>query len=278
MKNFLMVIAVIISMGLTIPSFANPNKSGTVPEQEHVEMLYPTVLVRVGSGTGSGTVIYSDLNENQEYESYVLTNWHVIQNYVKLNKIWNPDQKEHVETETRRPVNIDLWEYNNFSTAVGTIGRIANIVAYDKGRDLALLQVEDTERKMPYVATLYPEDKDEGPWIFSTVYAVGAGLGKPPFPTMGLLSGYGKDTHGNDLYLASSPIIFGNSGGSLYVYSSRRVYELIGVPSMVSAYGWGTPVTHMGWARPISQIRIFLRDNKYGYILGDEPEVEEEIE
>ena len=80
MKNFLMVIAVIISMGLTIPSFANPNKSGTVPEQEHVEMLYPTVLVRVGSGTGSGTVIYSDLNENQEYESYVLTNWHVIQN------------------------------------------------------------------------------------------------------------------------------------------------------------------------------------------------------
>lgn len=74
-----------------------------------------------------------------------------------------------------------MWEYNNFSTAVGTIGRIANIVAYDKGRDLALLQVEDTERKMPYVATLYPEDKDEGPWIFSTVYAVGAGLGKPLF-------------------------------------------------------------------------------------------------
>ena len=83
------------------------------------------------------------------------------------------------------------------------------------------------------------------------------------------------ETHGNDLYLATSPIIFGNSGGSLYVYSSRRTYELIGVPSMVSAYGWGSVVTHMGWARPISQIRIFLRVNNYGYILGDEPETEE---
>jgi hypothetical protein len=31
----------------------------------------------------------------------------------------------------------------------------------------------------------------------------------------------------------------------------------------------------MGWARPISEIRIFLRDNNYGYILGDEPEIEE---
>ena len=97
---------------------------------------------------------------------------------------------------------------------------------------------------------------------------------------MGLLSGYGRDRHGNNLYLASAPIIFGNSGGALYVYSPRREYELIGVPSMVSAYGWGNVVTHMAWSRPISEIRIFLRANSYGEkILGDEPEVvEEEIE
>ena len=170
-----------------------------------------------------------------------------------------------------------MWEYNNFSTAVGTMGRLAHIVAYDKSRDLALLQVADKERQMPHVAILYPEDKDDGPWIFSTVYAVGAGLGKPPFPTMGLLSGYGRDRDGNNLYLASAPIIFGNSGGALYVYSPRREYELIGVPSMVSAYGWGSVVSHMGWARPISEIRIFLRANGFGEkILRDEPEVEED--
>ena len=272
--------AIILSAAITLASttvFANSKKSGVVPEQEHVEMLYPTVLVRVGNGSGSGTVIYSAQNEEYEYQSYVLTNWHVVQGYVKLTKVWNPDKKEHVETENRRPVNIDMWEYNNYSTSVGTIGRIANIVAYDKSRDLALLQVADKERKMPYVATLYPEEQDDGPWIFQTVYAVGAGLGKPPFPTMGLLSGYGKDQNGNELYLSSSPIIFGNSGGSLFVYSPRNSYEMVGVPSMVSAYGWGSVVSHMAWSRPISEIRIFLRNNKYGFILGDKPEQQEEV-
>ena len=272
--------AIIVAMAITFTasiSFANPKQSGVTPEQEHMEMLYPTVLVRVGSGSGSGTVIYSKENEDRKYESFILTNWHVIQSYVKISKVWNSDKKEHVETENRRPVNIDLWEYNNYSTAVGTIGRLARIMAYDKSRDLALLKVEDEERPMPYVAIIYPEDLDDGPWIFQTVYAVGAGLGKPPFPTMGLLAGYGRDQDGNALYLSTSPIIYGNSGGSLYVYSPRNHYELIGVPSMVSAYGWGSVVSHMAWSRPISEIRIFLRNSSYGFILGDEPR-EEEVE
>ena len=183
------VVLVIVVLSFSTSALSNPKNSGMVPEQEHLEMLYPTVLVRVGKGSGSGTVIYSEQNEDREYESFILTNWHVVKSYVKLSKVWDSDQQEHVDTETRRPVNIDLWEYNNFSTAVGTIGRIAHIKAYDKSRDLALLQISDTEREMPYVATLYPEDKDDGPWIFQTVYAVGAGLGKPPFPPMGLLAG-----------------------------------------------------------------------------------------
>ena len=45
---------------------------------------------------------------------------------------------------------------------------------------------------------------------------------------------------------------------------------MIGVPSMVSAYGWGTMVSHVAWSRPISEIREFLRDNDFGFILGDD--------
>ena len=273
--RFLAVMALAVTLGLSIPfvNTANSTDYGTIPKQEHVEMLYPTVLVRVGrAGSGSGTVIYSKTNEENEYESYVLTNWHVVRNNINVREEWHPDKKERIEKETRRPVQVDLWEYNNYSTEVGTVGRIANIVAYDKGRDLALLKIEDTERKMPYVATLYPENEDDGPWLFSQVYAVGAGLGKPPFPTMGLLSGYSRDLEGNALYLASAPIIFGNSGGAGYVLSIRGTYEVIGVPSMVSGYGWGNVVTHMGWWRPISEIRIFLRAAGYGErILGDKP-------
>jgi len=262
-------------IAFSIPAVA-AQQAEAVPVAEHEQMLYPTVLVRLGDGTGSGTVIYSAQNAAGEYESYVLTNYHVIRNYVKLTKIWDSEKKEHVETETRRPVNVDLWEYNNYSSAVGTIGRLANIVAYDKSRDLALLMIEDRERPMPYVAALYPEGADDGPWIFQQVFAVGAGLGKPPFPTVGVLAGYGRDQDGNALYLASAPIIFGNSGGSLYVFSPPRgQFELIGVPSMVSAYGWGNVVSHMGWSRPISELRIFLRAAGYGErILGDEPEVD----
>ena len=278
MNKFILSIAVVISMCIATSSFANPEKNEIVPKQEHEEMLYPTVLVRVGNGSGSGTVVYSELNEENEYQSFVLTNWHVISSNVIIKNEWSPEKKENIDTETRRPVNVDLWEYNNYSTSVGTIGRVAKIVAYDKGRDLALLQIEDTEGQMPYVATLYPEEVDEGPWIFQTVYAVGAGMGKPPFPTTGLLAGYSRDQDGRALYLASAPIIFGNSGGSLYVYSPRDTYELIGVPSMVSAYGWGNVITHMAWSRPISEIRVFLRDSKYGFILGDEPEIAEEEE
>ena len=99
MNKFIVSMILVISMCIASQGFANPKKSGVVPEQEHLEMLYPTVLVRLGNGSGSGTVIYSEQNEELDYESYVLTNWHVVQNYVKLNKVWNSDKKEHIETE-----------------------------------------------------------------------------------------------------------------------------------------------------------------------------------
>ena len=64
--RFLAVMALAVTLGLSIPfvNTANSTDYGTIPNQEHVEMLYPTVLVRVGrAGSGSGTVIYSKTNE-----------------------------------------------------------------------------------------------------------------------------------------------------------------------------------------------------------------------
>ena len=237
-------------------------------KQKHTQMLYPTVLVRSGQDSGSGTIIFSNKRDDK-WVSLVLTNHHVIESGIKVEEEWDSRSQKKVERETRQLVHIDLWEYNNYSNAIGTMGRQAKIVAWDKDRDLALLQVVDAERPLPYVAKLYPEKKDLGPWIYQQVFAVGAGLGKPPFPTEGLLAGFSRDSNGRAIWMGTAPIIFGNSGGSLFVYSPRNKYELIGVPSMVSAFGWGTPVTHMGWARPISEIRIFLRENNFGYVLGD---------
>ena len=265
------IVVVLAALLLLLPAvaFAGDISAPLHVQQKHQQMLYSTVLVRAGQGTGSGTVIFSEERDG-EYLSLVLTNHHVVKSNIKVSEEWNPQAQEKVERETRRPVLIDIWEYNNFSDAIGTIGRQATIEAWDKDRDLALLRVVDSERPLPYVAELYPEDQDDGPWIFQQVFAVGAGLGKPPFPTAGLLSGFGRDKDGRQLYLASAPTIFGNSGGSLFVYSPRDTYELIGVPSMVSAYGWAGVVTHMGWSRPITEIRKFLRANDYGFIFSDE--------
>ena len=189
---------------------------------------------------------------------------------ISISEEFNPIKGKSIKMETRRPVHVRLWDYNDYSTAVGTTGRVARIVAWDKHRDLALLRLDDKERIIKNVAHLWPE-KVGGPYLFQTVWAIGSGMSNPPYPTQGLLSGIsGKDSAGRSLYLSSSPIIFGNSGGSLWAHSKKRErYELIGIPSAAGAYGWGTIVSHIAWSRPISEIRAFLRANDFGFIIGD---------
>lgn len=245
------------------------------PVKKITEMLYPTVMVDLGQGRGSGTVIYSGTRKPKSWKdekvwTLVLTNYHVIQSAVNIEEEFSSKMGKNIQKETRRPVHIRLWDYNDYSTAVGTTGRVARILAWDKHKDLALLRLDDKEKILENIATFWPEHVG-GPYLFQKTWAVGSGLGNPPYPTEGLLSGIsGKDQKGRSLYLSSAPIIFGNSGGSLWAYSkSRNKYEMIGVPSMVSAFGYGNVVTHIAWSRPISEIRTFLRDNDYGFILGD---------
>lgn len=250
--------------------------SEEAPIKKITEMLYPTVMVDLpGRGTGSGTVIFSNIRKHASWKdegvwTLVLTNHHVIGNSISISDDFDPKVGKSVKTETRRPVHVRLWDYNDYSTAVGTTGRVGRVVAWDKHRDLALIRLEDKERIIKNVAILWAEHVG-GPYLFQKTYAIGSGLAQPPYPTEGLLSGInGKDKEGRALYLSSAPIIFGNSGGSLWAYSKiRNRYEMIGVPSMIAAYGWGTAVPHVAWSRPISEIREFLRENRFGFILGD---------
>ena len=265
-----------ILVATVLLSFNSMAQETEAPVKKITEMLYPTVLVDVGSGQGSGTVIYSDRRAHKSWKeekvwTLVLTNHHVVDGAISITEEFDPKKGEKVQKETRRPVHIRLWDYNDYSTAVGTTGRVARIVAWDKARDLALLRFDDKERKIKNIAVLWAENVG-GPYLFQDVWAVGSGMGNPPYPTEGLLSGIsGKDSQGRALYLSSAPIIFGNSGGSLWAYSkTRNKYEMIGVPSMVSAYGYGSIISHIVWSRPISDIRGFLRENGFGFILGDD--------
>ena len=267
---------------LVLPQISAAQTETEAPVKKITEMLYPTVMVDLSNERGSGTVIFSGVRKHESWKdekvwTLVLTNHHVIASAVSIEEEFDPKKGKNIQKETRRPVHVRLWDYNDYSTAVGTTGRVARIIAWDKHRDLALLRLDDKERIIKNVATLWPEDVG-GPYLFQKTWAVGSGMSNPPYPTEGLLSGIsGKDAKGRALYLSSAPIIFGNSGGSLWAYSkSRDRYEMIGVPSMVGAFGYGNIIPHIAWSRPISEIRAFLRENDYGFVVGDEDVAKED--
>ena len=63
-------------------------KAGCGPQ--HREML--NTAVRIDT-TGSGTVIYSQnhgTEEKKKYETYILTNYHVISESIRIREIWSP--------------------------------------------------------------------------------------------------------------------------------------------------------------------------------------------
>ena len=271
---------------------ASPWSVMAAPQQEHDEMLYPAVQITSAGAIGSGTVIYSavrdavaceleDVDDQPEVvctpltdasggpvrqcHSYIVTNFHVVQRAIEVLKTYDPKLKLTVDKETRYAVDVAWWQYNDLSRAVRTEGAKADIVGYDKKADLALLRVRDFERCMDNVAHLLPEG--EKMFLFERVWAVGAGLGQPPFPTDGMLANLETEIKGHPYLLATAPIIFGNSGGALYRFSDERQrFEMIGLPSRVSAAMF-TVVSHMGWSIRIDTLRAFLRDNNVGFIV-----------
>ena len=230
---------------------------------QHEEMLDTAIRVNTA---GSGTVLYSKQHDNK-WESYILTNYHVIGEQITIREIWDGMKGKKIKRETREPVTAFWCDYVRCSRSVGTRGRIADIVAHDEQRDLALLRLRDTERGVDRIAHILPEK--EYPKLGQTVWAIGAGLGYPPSMTSGEMAFAEQVINGYRYQLATAPIIFGNSGGSLFSYSDvRKRHEMIGVPSRVSATGFQA-VTHMGWSIPTETVYTFLRDNYYGFIVGD---------
>ncbi len=57
--------------------------------QQHEQMFYPTVRVRTKKAGGSGTVVYSESYKDEVY-TYIITNQHVIDDSVHIEKRWDP--------------------------------------------------------------------------------------------------------------------------------------------------------------------------------------------
>ena len=240
--------------------------------QKHEQMFYPTVRVRTKKAGGSGTVVYSEEYKDEVY-TYVITNQHVIDDSVHIEKRWDPVLKRKIDKEILDTVYVEYFKYNNYSHTVGSFAVEADIVAYsevDGGQDWALLRVRDKENKADWVANMFPLDDIENVHIFDDCFAVGASLGHPPVASNGMITYMDDEIDHYKYWMSSAPTIFGNSGGAVYRWSgSRKQYEYIGIPSRISIQPMGfsaDAITHMGYFIPIDRVYNLLNENDFQFI------------
>ena len=240
----------------------------------HQRCLFPEVRVTAESGgktaRGSGTIIYSAVlpDGTNKYETYVLTNEHVIDNLITVKDEWNALLGREVKKDIRGTATVETFLYDPASRVIGSTSYSADIECYDKNEDLALLRIR-APIQFPHVATLYPEDKIDSLLAGMRIITVGCGLGEKPVTTFGALSAFGIEIENKEFILLSAPSIFGNSGGASFLAETG---EFIGVPSRlpVILLGWSAdPITHMSYNIPVWRVYQFLRDQVYDFIFDE---------
>ena len=240
----------------------------------HEKALYPTIRVRTEKGQGSGTILYcGDRTEPDEdgelgFSTYALTNHHVVASAIRVEKTFDPLAGKYVTRDYRERVQVEVFDYKNRSTITARTTAEAEIVAYHEKRDLALLRLV-TNQQFPYVADLLPAADARLVHMFDKLFVVGCGLGQPPFPTDGLLSGKDVQIDHYPYWLTTAPSIFGNSGGAVFL---ARTLQLAGVPSRIQTQGgmFGRDaITHMGYFCPPQEITKFLSDQGFYFIFDD---------
>lgn len=232
-------------------------------DQRHQKIALPCVRIRAKAAGGSGTVIYS-----ADESTYVLTNHHVVEKSIKIEKKWSGLLKSDRKVDVFEVVEAHLFDYQWESRAIGGTTIQADIVAYDKEEDLALLKLRSS-RPIEHVADLYPRGEEKNLRVGMKVIAVGAGMGEPPVQTEGLLSQFGREIDRREYWLNSAPTIFGNSGGALFLKESL---QFIGVPSRISVAMLGfslDPITHLSYSIPITRIYNFLENQRFRFIYDE---------
>lgn len=242
-------------------------------KEKHRHLLYPTVRVRTDKAGGSGTIIYSRPvpagSGAEGYETYVLTNCHVINDNIRVEKKWSTLLKREVKTDILADCTAELFDFEYDSWESGHSAYKAEIMCYDKDMDLALLRIKST-KPFENVATMFPKDEHmKRLRMFMDVYAVGCGMGHPPLATKGNLTGFTDIIDNYPYWLSTAPTIYGNSGGSLYLADT---YEFIGIPSRIAVSMGGfsaDAITHLSYFIPITSVYNFLRDQVFTFLYED---------
>jgi len=230
---------------------------------KHKEMLYPVVRVTVGSGGGSGTLLYSE-DRGDGCQTFVLTNHHVIDGAIHVAKAWSSLLQADRKREANDLVQVEIFRYAAGSRQDMADSCRAEIVAHNKDHDLALLKLQ-TARTFDHVAALLPDDAAVE--VFDPCWAVGCSLLHPPISTSGHISYLDDVIDRKKYWMSDAQIIFGNSGGAMFVQHDKH-YVFVGVPSRVAGT-WGQVIPHMGWFVPVTRIREWLAEEQLMFLLDD---------
>ena len=236
-------------------------------QDQHEKILYPVVRVRTHKAGGSGTVIYSKPKPNSadEYESFVLTCEHVVDDAIDTKKDWDGLLKKKIEKEFLEQVTVEIFDYVYLSKVNSSNSYKADIVAYDKYHDIAILKL-DSPKKIEHVAQIIPKDKIKDIRLFMPTWTSGCSLGHEPFANPGFIT-YLSEMIDNKLYwMSNGASIFGNSGGAVFLADTG---EQLGITARISAIqlGFGVDIiTWMGFLVAPQRIYEFIDEQELKFI------------
>lgn len=239
----------------------------------HKNILYPIVRVLTERAAGTGVIIYSSItpdtinnpDDEKEYETFVVTCHHVVEDAIKFVKKWSNIAKKDIVVEANELVRCEIFKYEKLSRCIGGTTLDAEIVCWDKPLDIALLKVKCSE-KIAYIAKLYPRNKGDEIKLGEPMISCGCSMAHQPFFTFGNLSSKGDQIDAKEYWMTTANVIFGNSGGPVFLSES---FEYLGNTARVASIqlGFGVDIiTWMGFFIPIDSIYNFLEENFFMFI------------
>ena len=258
MRTTATVCPLLLSLLLSAPAAASADEF----DDKMAGLLMPIARVTCGGGGGSGTVVYSaDRDEAGRFETFILTNRHVIADAVHIVQKWNSLKGRYENVEQRDRVQVETFVYDK-GKVVATQYFQADIVAHSETHDLAVLRLCYPHRA-GFVAPLLPAGA--GLRLFQPVYAVGCSLLHEPIATSGHVTDLEDLIDGATYCMCTAPIIFGNSGAAVFTEVGGMWY-LAGVPSRI-AVSHGSPITHMAWFIPPDRIRQWVKEQLLDFLV-----------
>jgi hypothetical protein len=232
----------------------------------HESILYPVTRVRSQKAGGSGVLVYSGPDSENEgnFINVVLTCQHVIDDSIAIKEEWDSVVKRNVKKDVKQEVQVEVFDYDG-SELVSANNTRAEIIAYDKNHDLAALKLHSS-REMEHVARIIPEDAIKDLYIGAPMWVCGCSLLHDPFPGQGILTYMDEIIDQKSYTMYNAPSVFGNSGGGYFLDDGKY---LLGLCSRISAtqIGFGVDImTWMGFGTHPKRLYEFFRHQELQFL------------